>query len=79
MLAPTVLERSAPSYEYRAMPARWAADDVEVVDMPGIDVAEQTASFLRIVLPGASQPPGPDTTGPAGPTPVPADEAAPAA
>lgn len=52
VLAPTVLERNAPSYEYRAMPARWAvADDVEVGELPGIEVAEQTASYLRIALP----------------------------
>ncbi|MCE3003104.1 MAG: hypothetical protein LW860_10450 [Xanthomonadaceae bacterium] len=52
VLAPTVLERNAPSYEFRAMPARWsAADVVEVRELGDIDVAEQTASFLRIQLP----------------------------
>lgn len=54
VLAPTVLERNAPSYEFRAMPARWsAADVVEVRELGDIDVAEQTASFLRIQLPPA--------------------------
>jgi hypothetical protein len=51
VLAPTVLDRNAPSYEYRAMPARWAAaDEVDVGELREIEIIEQTSSFLRIAL-----------------------------
>jgi hypothetical protein len=51
LLAPAVLERNAPSYELRLMPERWSAqEDTEVVQLETIDIAELTASFMRVAL-----------------------------
>jgi hypothetical protein len=70
VIAPALLERGAPSYEFRAMAGRWSsADELEIIEQPGIEVAEQTASFLRIVLPAPPREDPPPATDP----PPPAD------
>jgi hypothetical protein len=52
VLAPALLERGAPSYEFRAMPGRWSgAEDLDIIEQRDIDVAEQTGPYLRILLP----------------------------
>jgi hypothetical protein len=51
VLAPAVLERNAPRYEFRALPLRWSGqDEIEILQLDDIDIAEQTASVLRIAL-----------------------------
>jgi hypothetical protein len=57
IVAPAVLERNAPGYEYRALPSRWGVEEVEVGELRTIEVAEQTSAFLRIVLPAAERDP----------------------
>jgi hypothetical protein len=51
VLAPAVLERNAPRYEFRALPVRWSGgDEIEILQVQDIDIAEHTASVLRISL-----------------------------
>jgi hypothetical protein len=56
VIVPALLERGAPSYEFRAMAGRWSgAEDLDIIEQDEIKVAEQTASYLRIVLPAAAR------------------------
>ena len=51
-LAPAVLERNAPGYEFRAMPSRWSAQDgTEVINLAEIALVEQSAWFIRVAMP----------------------------
>jgi hypothetical protein len=72
VIAPALLERGAPSYEFRAMPGRWSsAEELDIIELREIEVAEQTGSYLRILLPAPVRDAPAAAAGEALPTPGP--------